>query len=62
MKPIPPHRRYVLVTPERLARAEAFFSRHGGKAVFAVPIILMSLELAFQRQSVWLPRWMFTAW
>nr|MBA2714303.1 bifunctional DedA family/phosphatase PAP2 family protein [Rubrobacteraceae bacterium] len=26
--------RYVLITPERLARAEAFFSRHGGKAVF----------------------------
>src|ERR687885_274933 len=26
--------RYVLVTPERLARAEAFFARHGGKAVF----------------------------
>ena len=30
----------------------------GGKAVFAVPIILMSLELAFQRPTVWLPRWM----
>lgn len=29
----------------------------GGKAVFAVPIILMSLELAFQRSSIWLPRW-----
>jgi len=26
--------RYVLITPERLARAEAFFERHGGKAVF----------------------------
>jgi membrane protein DedA with SNARE-associated domain len=26
--------RYVLVTPERLARAEDFFARHGGKAVF----------------------------
>src|SRR5829696_5332581 len=26
--------RYVLVTPERLARAEGFFARHGGKAVF----------------------------
>ncbi|HET7479588.1 MAG TPA: VTT domain-containing protein [Rubrobacteraceae bacterium] len=26
--------RYVLITPERLARAEAFFARHGGKAVF----------------------------
>jgi len=33
----------------------------GGKAVFAVPIILMSLELAFQRRSVWLPRWMLGA-
>ena len=26
--------RYVFVTPERLGRAEAFFDRHGGKAVF----------------------------
>src|ERR687898_696479 len=26
--------RYVFITPERLGRAEAFFSRHGGKAVF----------------------------
>ncbi len=26
--------RYVLITPERLARAERFFARHGGKAVF----------------------------
>ena len=26
--------RYVLVTPERLGRAERFFARHGGKAVF----------------------------
>src|SRR5918911_4564360 len=26
--------RYVLITPERLARAEQFFQRHGGKAVF----------------------------
>ena len=26
--------RYVLITPERLARAERFFERHGGKAVF----------------------------
>src|ERR687885_1726760 len=26
--------RYVLVTSERLARAERFFARHGGKAVF----------------------------
>src|ERR687886_198985 len=26
--------RYVWITPERLGRAEAFFTRHGGKAVF----------------------------
>ncbi|MDQ3911191.1 MAG: bifunctional DedA family/phosphatase PAP2 family protein, partial [Actinomycetota bacterium] len=26
--------RYTRITPERLARAEAFFERHGGKAVF----------------------------
>ena len=26
--------RYVLITPERLAHAETFFERHGGKAVF----------------------------
>src|SRR3982750_223967 len=26
--------RYVWITPERLGRAEAFFDRHGGKAVF----------------------------
>lgn len=26
--------RYVLITPDRLGRAEAFFARHGGKAVF----------------------------
>jgi membrane protein DedA with SNARE-associated domain/membrane-associated phospholipid phosphatase len=26
--------RYVFITPERLARAEQFFARHGGKAVF----------------------------
>ncbi len=26
--------RYVRITPERLDRAEAFFARHGGKAVF----------------------------
>src|SRR5919206_1921247 len=25
--------RYVFISPERLARAEAFFGRHGGKAV-----------------------------
>ncbi len=33
----------------------------GGKAVFAVPIILMSLELAFQRDTVWMPRWALRA-
>ena len=26
--------RYLFISPERLARAEAFFARHGGKAVF----------------------------
>jgi membrane protein DedA with SNARE-associated domain len=26
--------RYVLITPERLAHAERFFERHGGKAIF----------------------------
>jgi membrane protein DedA with SNARE-associated domain len=26
--------RYVFITPERVGRAEAFFERHGGKAVF----------------------------
>jgi len=26
--------RYVFITPQRLGRAEAFFDRHGGKAVF----------------------------
>src|SRR5215212_6167182 len=26
--------RYVVITPERLARSEAFFQRHGGEAVF----------------------------
>ena len=26
--------RYVFITPERLGRAEAFFQKHGGKAVF----------------------------
>jgi membrane protein DedA with SNARE-associated domain len=26
--------RYVFITPERLGRAERFFARHGGKAVF----------------------------
>ena len=33
----------------------------GGKAVFAVPIILISLELAFQRDTVWMPRWALRA-
>jgi hypothetical protein len=33
----------------------------GGKAVFAVPIILMSLELAFQRDAIWLPKWALNA-
>jgi membrane protein DedA with SNARE-associated domain/membrane-associated phospholipid phosphatase len=28
--------RYVFITPQRLARAEAFFGRHGGKAVFMI--------------------------
>jgi membrane protein DedA with SNARE-associated domain len=31
--------RYVLVAPERLARAERFFARHGGKAVFLARFI-----------------------
>lgn len=30
----------------------------GGKAVFSAPIILLSLELAVQRDTVWLPRWL----
>lgn len=29
----------------------------GSKAILGVPIILLSLELAFQRDRVWLPRW-----
>jgi hypothetical protein len=29
----------------------------GGKAVFAMPIILLAAELTFQRNEVWLPRW-----
>lgn len=29
----------------------------GSKLILSVPIILLSLELAFQRPSVWLPRW-----
>jgi len=33
----------------------------GGKAVFAAPIILMSLELALQRDTVWLPAWALRA-
>lgn len=32
--------RYLLVTPERLARAERFFARHGGKAVFLVRFVV----------------------
>ena len=31
--------RYVFITPARLARAEAFFERHGGKAVFLARFI-----------------------
>ena len=33
----------------------------GGKAVFGLPIILLSLELALQRDQVWLPRWILRA-
>jgi hypothetical protein len=33
----------------------------GGKAVFALPIILLAAELAFQRNEVWLPRWALRA-
>lgn len=33
----------------------------GGKAVFAAPIILMSLELALQRDTVWMPSWALRA-
>jgi hypothetical protein len=33
----------------------------GGKAVFAAPIILLAAELAFQRNEVWLPRWLLKA-
>ena len=32
--------RYLLITPERLARAEAFFARHGGKAVFLARFVV----------------------
>src|SRR5215203_4012588 len=34
--------RYVWITPERLGRAEAFFTRHGGKAVVLVGYFLRS--------------------
>lgn len=33
----------------------------GGKAVFGLPIILLSIELALQRDQVWLPRWILRA-
>lgn len=33
----------------------------GGKAVLSLPIILLSLELAVQRDTVWLPRWVLRA-
>ncbi|QYF87747.1 exopolysaccharide biosynthesis protein [Brevundimonas sp. PAMC22021] len=33
----------------------------GGKAVFGIPIILLSIELALQRDQVWLPRWVLRA-
>ncbi|CAN5380835.1 hypothetical protein BH09PSE1_BH09PSE1_12770 [soil metagenome] len=33
----------------------------GGKAVFAAPIILLAVELAVQRNEVWLPRWLLKA-
>lgn len=29
----------------------------GSKAILSIPIILLALELAFQRQRVWLPGW-----
>src|SRR3712207_1106878 len=31
--------RYVFITPERLGRAESFFERHGGKAIFIARFI-----------------------
>jgi membrane protein DedA with SNARE-associated domain len=31
--------RYALITPERLGHAEAFFARHGGRAVFLVRFV-----------------------
>lgn len=33
----------------------------GGKAVFSAPILLLSLELAVRRDTVWLPRWILKA-
>lgn len=33
----------------------------GGKAIFAMPIILLAAELTFQRNEVWLPRWALKA-
>ena len=36
--------RYVLITPERLGRAENFFHRHGGKAVFLARFVAAALE------------------
>lgn len=33
----------------------------GGKAVFAMPIIVLSVELAVQRNEVWLPKWALKA-
>lgn len=33
----------------------------GGKAVFAAPIILLAVELAAQRNEVWLPQWLLKA-
>lgn len=33
----------------------------GGKAVFSAPIMLLSAELALQRDAVWLPRWVLRA-
>lgn len=33
----------------------------GGKALFAAPIILLSVELATQRNEVWLPKWALKA-
>lgn len=29
----------------------------GAKAIFSMPIILLSLELMFQRHAIWLPKW-----